>query len=414
MKVDEIKTTANSALILAKKNEQFTKEIRNDLDVMRESYEVSNQSLSDEMVIIKKSNKKLCSENEHLRFQCESVNSKYKSLQQQTNNGENYSRRKNLVIRGIDETEQETDDVCERALRIFLKVQLKIPDAVADEMQFVRCHRMGPKYRRNPRGNQRDLRRPVIVRFHNFKDKSVVWAGKSNLTDSRYSVNENFSRDTEYNRRKLFAIYKKAKNMDNYKKKVSLNGDVLIIDSVRYNADSLHMLPKDLKPRQFSERARDGFMIVGGIHSSYHPLSNWYRCDVHYKDHTFGSVEQGYQWSKATFANDVTAASKLLYTTDPREAKDLGMNVKGLKHEAWNTKKDIIMRELVNTKFTDNLDLKNELLGTGDLKLAEAGLDNHFAIGLSLHSNDIFDCVKWKGKNLLGKILCDVRSQLRM
>ena len=90
------------------------------------------------------------------------------------------------------------------------------------------------------------------------------------------------------------------------------------------------------------------------------------------------------------------------------------MNVKGLKHEAWNTKKDIIMRELVNTKFTDNLDLKNELLGTGDLKLAEAGLDNHFAIGLSLHSNDIFDCVKWKGKNLPGKILCDVRSQLRM
>ena len=138
------------------------------------------------------------------------------------------------------------DDVCERALRIFLKVQLKIPDAVADEMQFVRCHRMGPKYRRNPRGNQRDRRRPVIVHFHNFKDKSVVWAGKSNLTDSRYSVNENFSRDTEYNRRKLFAIYKKAKNMDNYKKKVSLNGDVLIIDSVRYNADSLHMLPKGI------------------------------------------------------------------------------------------------------------------------------------------------------------------------
>ena len=203
VKVDEIKTTANSALVLAKKNEQFNKEIRNNLDVMREAYEVSNQSLSDEMVIIKKSNKKLCSENEHLRFQCERVNSKYKSLQQQTNNGENYNRRKNLVIRGIDEAQQETDDVCERALRIFLKVQPKIPDAVACETQFERCHRMGPKYRRNPRGNQSDLRRPVIVSFHDFEDKSVVWAGKSNLTDSRYSVNENFSRDTEYNRRKL-------------------------------------------------------------------------------------------------------------------------------------------------------------------------------------------------------------------
>ena len=52
-------------------------------------------------------------------------------------------------------------------------------------------------------------------------------------------------------------------------------------------------------------------------------LSNWYSCEVNYKGHTFNSVEQGYQWSKATFANDVAAARNLLYTTDPREAKDL-------------------------------------------------------------------------------------------
>ena len=71
------------------------------------------------------------------------------------------------------------------------------------------------------------------------------------------------------------------------------------------------------------------------------------------------------------------------------------------------------MRELVKIKFTDNIDLKNELLGTGDLKLAEAGLDTHFAIGLSLPRVDIFDSDKWKGQNLLGKILCEVRAQLK-
>ena len=413
VKIDEIKTTAENALALAKQNEQFNKETRSNLDDFRQTYEVSHQSVIDEMTLMKESNKKLCSENEHLRFQCEYANGKYKTLQQQTNNGENYSRRKNLVIRGIDEVQQETDDICELATRNFLKAQLKLSDAVVDEMQLVRCHRMGPKFRRTPRGNQQVLRRPIIIRFGNFKDKSVVWKGKSNITDSMFSISENFSRDTEYNRRKLYAIYKKAKNMEKYKKKVSLNGDLLIIDSVKYNAGSLHMLPKDLDPRQFGERTDGNYMTIGGIHSSYQPLSNWYNCEVNYKGHTFNSVEQGYQWSKAIFANDVTAARNLLYTTDPREAKDLGMNVQGLQYADWNSEKDTIMRELVKIKFTDNIDLKNELLGTGDLKLAEAGLDTHFAIGLSLPSVDIFDSDKWKGQNLLGKILCEVRAQLK-
>ena len=59
--------------------------------------------------------------------------------------------------------------------------------------------------------------------------------------------------------------------MDKYKK-TSLNGDTLIIDSVRYNVESLNMLPKDLEPRQFAERTNGNLLIVGGIHSSHQPF----------------------------------------------------------------------------------------------------------------------------------------------
>ena len=113
-----------------------------------------------------------------------------------------------------------------------------------------------------------------------------------------YSISENFSRGTEFNRRKLYAVYKKAKSMEKYQKKISLNSDVLVIDSIRYTAESLHMLPKDLDPRQFGERTDGNYLIVGGIYSTYHPLSNWYKCDVTYKGNAFSSVEQGYQWAK--------------------------------------------------------------------------------------------------------------------
>ena len=169
----------------------------------------------------------------------------------------------------------------------------------------------------------------IIVRFYNYKDKAAVWKAKTKLTDSRYSISDNFSRGTEHNRRKLYAIYKKAKSMDKYKK-TSLNGDTLIIDSVRYNVESLNMLPKNLEPRQFAERTNGNLLIVGGIHSSHQAFSNWYQCDVRHNGHNFANVEQVYQWCKATFAKDAVAAGKLLYCIDPRDDKALGMAVKGL------------------------------------------------------------------------------------
>ena len=39
--------------------------------------------------------------------------------------------------------------------------------------------------------------------------------------------------------------------MEKYLKKISFNSDVLYIDSIRYTAESLHMLPEDLDPQQF-------------------------------------------------------------------------------------------------------------------------------------------------------------------
>ena len=413
LKVNEVQNTASRALATADENAEFNKNIRNEMDELKRDCEKNNKDIRDEMILIKEENKKISKENDSLRYQNEHMNNKCIELNHQTNSIENYSRRKNLVIRGISETEQESDDLCESATKTFMKTQLKLSDAAVNEMQFVKCHRTGPKFKQNHHGRQPVLKRPIIVRFCNFRDKSVVWQAKSKLLDKNYSISENFSRGTEFNRRKLYAVYKKAKSMEKYQKKISLNSDVLVIDSIRYTAESLHMLPKDLDPRQFGERTDGNYLIVGGIYSTYHPLSNWYKCDVTYKGNAFSSVEQGYQWAKATFANDDTAARKLLYTTDPREAKELGMKVQDLKRDDWNAEKDSVMGELVKIKFTDNPELKQELLSTQDLKLAEAGVDNHYAIGLSLQNGDIFDCAKWKGQNCLGKILCEVRSGLK-
>ena len=51
----------------------------------------------------------------------------------------------------------------------------------------------------------------------------------------KVSISENFSTGTEYNRNKLYMLYRKAKSIDQYKQKVFLSGDMLILDGKRYS-----------------------------------------------------------------------------------------------------------------------------------------------------------------------------------
>ena len=389
-KVDDIKGTATSALTLAQQNKQDIQSMSSKIDSLEERCE----KLSAE-------NRTINLKNDRLEFTCEELTSENNSLKQHTENLDNYSRRSNVVIRGITEPQQESNADCEKAARDFFKVQLKLSDDIVCAMKFERCHRVG---------NRAAFRRPIIVRFRDYKDKMTVWDAKFKLTDHKFSVSDNFSKNTEFKRRKLYAIYKKAKTVDKYKKKTLLNGDVLVVDSVRYSVDSLHQLPQELNPRQFSEKTDGTYLVFGGVHSDHQPFSNWYQSELCYKGHSFNNVEQAYQWAKATHAKDDKVAKKLLYTTNPRVAKNLGRAVKGLTATTWDMDKRDIMRELVKIKFCDDAELKTERLNSKDLKLVEAGLDPFYGIGLTMSSSDIFDPTKWKGKNHLGDILVAIRA----
>ena len=390
VKVEKAESTANEALSLAKENEKTL-----------ESFKLET---TEKFELLKTENKRLKYKNDRLTFENDIV-------KQQSNNNENYSRRKNVVIRGISEKDNETNINCEDEARKFMCEKLNLNKDTVAAMDIVRCHRMGGLDGKR-RGGRHEQKRPLIVRFNNFKDKSVVWEKRFELAGSEYSLSENYSRATEFNRQKLYAIFKKAKNLENYKKKVFLNGDVLVIDGERYTVDNMHTVPRELHPRQFSEKKNDTHLLFGGIHSVCNPLSNWYPCKIKFNDHEFDSSEQAYQWAKADYCQDGTAAEKLLYTTSPREAKDLGLTVTGLKESDWDKKKNSVMEQILKIKFKDNMDLQKHLLDTENIQLAEAGRDTHWAVGLTITRDDLFDTKKWKGHNWLGKLLTCVRVEL--
>lgn len=73
-----------------------------------------------------------------------------------------------------------------------------------------------------------------------------------------------------------------------------------------------------------------------------------------------------------------------------------------LRHD-WNEVKDDVMRRAVLAKFRTNADIRDILLSTGDEELIEKTTDDYY-----------WGCgTKGTGANMLGKILMEVRDQLR-
>ena len=85
------------------------------------------------------------------------------------------------------------------------------------------------------------------------------------------------------------------------------------------------------------------------------------------------------------------------------EGKALGRKVKIRKD--WDSVKDKIMYEILYCKFTQNKNLKENLLNTGDEYLQEGNDWYDVYWGVDIHTG--------KGLNRLGTLLMKVREELR-
>ena len=321
---------------------------------------------------------------------------------------ENYSRRNNLVLRGIRE---QNGEICEQLVRKFFKDQLKLDDPTITAMKFIRVHRLG-KIIPKTRGGMES--RPIIVRFYDFHEKQKAWGARKNISDNAVSISENFCGATEFNRRKLYPIYRRATKMEKHQRKVSLVEDSLIIDNVHYSVDSLDSLPEDLHPKNLCEKTDGRCRVFGGLYSEFSVFSNWSKSVFTYKNKKIVNIEQGYMYNKALFNDDLCAAHKLSFMTGPMKIKKIGASLKMNDEAGWNAYKCDLMIELLREKFTQNEDLKTQLLDTAQLKLGETGRDQVFSIGLSLTNPEVLNINKWKRNgNKLGIALEKIRNELR-
>lgn len=142
-------------------------------------------------------------------------------------------------------------------------------------------------------------------------------------------------------------------------------------------------------------------------------LSNWYASYFMENAITFSSMEQYMMYQKAICFHDRDIATKILETEDVSRIKELGRLVSGYDEHSWSGIRQLVVYNGLLAKFSQNAELKKQLKDTGDVVLAECAVkDQVWGIGLSMKDPDRFNCVKWKGQNLLGYALMMVRNRL--
>jgi len=143
------------------------------------------------------------------------------------------------------------------------------------------------------------------------------------------------------------------------------------------------------------------------------PFSQWYRCTFTVGENTFNCAEQYMMHGKALLFADRETAAKILAADHPRQHKALGRKVKPFDDATWKRERAAIVRAGNHAKFTQNAELLDQLLATKGTTLVEASpYDKIWGIGLAATDPRAQDPAQWKGQNLLGKILTELRDQL--
>ena len=143
-------------------------------------------------------------------------------------------------------------------------------------------------------------------------------------------------------------------------------------------------------------------------------LSQWYHSEFTLFNVDYTCAEQCMMFYKALLFNDVWSGLLISkqYKT-PKMYKELGRNVKNFDQKIWDENKVKIVWLTNIAKFTDNKELTNMLLDTGNKYLIEASpYDNVWGIGLTAHDPKRFKPNEWNGENLLGFTLMRVRDCL--
>ena len=142
--------------------------------------------------------------------------------------------------------------------------------------------------------------------------------------------------------------------------------------------------------------------------------SQWYICNFILDGIEYNCAEQAMMHKKALQFGDQKTSKKIMEAIQASKQKALGRQVSNYDDTVWSAKRYDIVKDINVAKFSHNPQLLKQLLALDNLTIVEASpYDKIWGIGLGQSHPDATTPSKWKGLNLLGKALMEVRDKLK-
>jgi hypothetical protein len=263
---------------------------------------------------------------------------------------ESMSMRDNLVIVGMPEVQDESENDIRNSLLKLFEETLLIEDA--SSIRIARCHRI---FRRARKNQPKDARpRDIVARFAYFPDRQRVFRNARNLQghEPQMFINEQFPAEIDRRRRVLRPVMKAAKNKN---LRASLSRDKLIIEGKSYTVDTISDVP--FSTYDIGTVKTDEHVFFSGPLS---PFSNFHRCHFTINDIRYCSVEQYYQSAKAKSAKDYVSEAEIMSTEDPVAMLHVGKRVI-VDQRQWAAAEMQEMEKALRAKFGQSQMLLKEL-----------------------------------------------------
>jgi len=149
-------------------------------------------------------------------------------------------------------------------------------------------------------------------------------------------------------------------------------------------------------------------------HISETCLSQWWPCRFEVDGVTYSCAEQFMMAEKARMFGDVEMLEEIMKATQPKDMKAYGRAVRNFDKEVWDASCYDIVKRGNRAKFSQNPQLWEFLNGTGKRILVEASpRDRIWGIGMGKDNPKAQNPLTWRGTNLLGFALTQVRDELR-
>lgn len=143
-------------------------------------------------------------------------------------------------------------------------------------------------------------------------------------------------------------------------------------------------------------------------------FSQWWKSDFRSSITTYCCMEQYMMARKAELFGDEKIWQQILNCSEPKKIKALGRKVRNFDETIWDEVKYSIVLNGNYRKFTQNPELREFLLSTGDSIIVEASpYDGIWGIKMKQTDENILNPLKWKGENLLGFALMEVRDEIQ-